>query len=98
MTVSVAIRAYRREWLGGAIASVLRQTWRDFDLIVYDDARDLEDVVARFDDPRVRYVRAEKKLEASGRFAAAVALCRGRYIGLLDDDDRYEPAFIGRLC
>jgi glycosyltransferase involved in cell wall biosynthesis len=95
--VSIAIRAFRRTWLDAAIASVLDQTWRDLELIVYDDAHDLEDVVARFGDPRVRYVRAEKKLEASGRFAAAVALCRGRYIGLLDDDDRYEPAFIERL-
>ncbi|HUP62347.1 MAG TPA: glycosyltransferase family 2 protein [Thermoanaerobaculia bacterium] len=96
--VSIAIRAFRRTWLDAAIASVLGQTWRDLELIVYDDAGDLEDVVARFDDPRVRYVRAEQKLEASGRFAAAVALCRGRTIGLLDDDDRYEPAFIERLA
>jgi glycosyltransferase involved in cell wall biosynthesis len=95
--VSVAIRAYRRDWLGGAIASVLGQTWRDLDLVVYDDAGDLGDIVAAFDDHRIRYVRAEKKMETSGRFAAAVALCRGRYIGVLDDDDRYEPEFVERL-
>ncbi len=95
--VSVAIRAYRRAWLGGAIASVLGQTWRDLELVVYDDAGDLEDVAAAFHDHRLRYVRAEKKLETSGRFAAAVALCRGRYIGVLDDDDRYEPEFVERL-
>jgi glycosyltransferase involved in cell wall biosynthesis len=96
-TVSVAIRAYRRDWLGGAIASVLAQTWRDLELVIYDDAGDLEDVVAAFDDARIRYVRATKKLEASGRFAAAIAHCRGRYIGVLDDDDRYEPLFLERL-
>jgi glycosyltransferase involved in cell wall biosynthesis len=95
--VSVAIRAYRRDWLGGAIASVVAQTWRDFELVIYDDAGDLEDIVAGFTDPRIRYVRAAKKFEASGRFAAAIALCRGRYIGVLDDDDRYEPRFLERL-
>jgi glycosyltransferase involved in cell wall biosynthesis len=95
--VSVAIRAYRRDWLPGAIASVLAQTWRDLELVIYDDAGDLEDIVAGFTDPRLRYVRAAKKLEASGRFAAAIALCRGRYIGVLDDDDRYEPRFLERL-
>lgn len=95
--VSVAIRAYRRDWLGGAIASVLAQTWRDFELVIYDDAGDLEDLAAGFSDPRIRYVRAAAKLEASGRFAAAIALCRGRYIGVLDDDDRYEPRFLERL-
>ena len=95
--VSVAIRAYRRDWLGGAIASVLAQTWRDFELVIYDDAGDLEDVVAAFTDARIRYIRAAKKLEASGRFSAAIAHCRGRYIGVLDDDDRYEPRFLERL-
>ncbi|HSY48855.1 MAG TPA: glycosyltransferase family 2 protein [Thermoanaerobaculia bacterium] len=95
--VSIAIRAYRRAWLGGAIASVLGQTWRDLELVIYDDAGDLEDIAASFHDDRLRYVRAEEKTGTSGRFAAAVALCRGRYIGVLDDDDRYEPELVERL-
>lgn len=95
--VSIAIRAFRREWLPGAIESVLAQSWRDLELVVYDDARDLDDVVRRFDDPRVRYVRAERKLGASGRYSAALALCRGRYVGLLDDDDRYDRRFVETL-
>jgi glycosyltransferase involved in cell wall biosynthesis len=36
-------------------------------------------------------------MEASGRFKAAVAFCSGRYIGVLDDDDAYEPDFVARL-
>lgn len=95
--VSIAIRAYRRRWLAEAIGSVLAQSWRDLELVIYDDAGNLHDVAARFEDPRQRYVRAGNKLEASGRFAAATALCRGKYIGLLDDDDRYEPRFVERL-
>ena len=95
--VSIAIRAYRRRWLGGAIESVLRQTWRDLELIIYDDAGDLEDLAASFGDSRLRYVRAAKKLQASGRYSAAVSECRGSYIGVLDDDDRYEPRFVERL-
>jgi glycosyltransferase involved in cell wall biosynthesis len=98
VSVSIAIRAYRRRWLGEAIDSVLRQSWRDLELVIYDDAGDLDDVAASFDDARIRYVRAATKLQASGRFAAAVALCRGRYVGVLDDDDRYEPAFVERLA
>ena len=96
--VSVAIRAFRRDWLPGAIASVLAQTWRDLELVIYDDAGDLEDVVATFRDPRIRYARASAKLGASGRFTAAVSLCRGDYIGVLDDDDRYDPRFVERLA
>src|ERR1043165_1013161 len=95
--VSIAIRAFRRRWLGDAIASVLQQNVRDLELIVYDDAGDLDDVVTAFDDPRIRYVRATEKLEASGRFLAALSHCRGTYVGLLDDDDAYAPDFVATL-
>jgi glycosyltransferase involved in cell wall biosynthesis len=95
--VSIAIRAYRQRWLAEAIASVLAQTHRDLELIVYDDAGDLEPIAASFADARIRYHRAAVKRQASGRFMAAIGLCRGRYLGVLDDDDRYEPEFVERL-
>ncbi len=96
-SVSIAIRAYRRRWLAEAIASVLAQTYADLELIVYDDAGDLADVVESFRDPRLRYHRASEHLPGAGRYKAALALCRGAYLGVLDDDDRYEPEFVERL-
>ena len=96
--VSIAIRAFRRRWLDAAISSVLDQTWRDLELVVYDDAGDLREAAERFGDPRLRYHRPSRKLAASGRFAAAVGLCRGEFIGLLDDDDVYEPSFVAELA
>lgn len=95
--VSVAIRAFRRRWLGDAIASVLAQTHRDLELVVYDDAGDLEEVTSAAADARIRYVRASARHGASGRFDAAVRLCRGDFIALLDDDDYYAPGFVERL-
>jgi hypothetical protein len=96
-TVSIAIRAFRRRWLAEAIASVLAQTYRDLELVIYDDAGDLEAVATATGDPRVRYHRAEERRTASGRFTAAVAQCRGEYIGILDDDDAYAPDFVAAL-
>lgn len=95
--VSIAIRAYRRRWLPDAIRSVLGQTFTNLELVIYDDAGDLEDVARAAADARVVYHRAGQRFQASGRFREAVTRCRGRYIGVLDDDDRYEPAFIARL-
>lgn len=96
--VSIAIRAFRRRWLGEAIASVLAQTHHDLELIVYDDAGDLEPLATATGDPRVRYYRADRRRTASGRFAAAVALCHGAYVGILDDDDAYAPDFVAALA
>jgi glycosyltransferase involved in cell wall biosynthesis len=95
--VSIAIRAFRRRWLAEAIESVLSQTERDLELVIYDDAGDLEDVATSFGDGRVRYHRPDAKRGPSGRFAAAVELCRGELIGVLDDDDRYAPCFVARM-
>jgi glycosyltransferase involved in cell wall biosynthesis len=96
--VSIAIRAFRRRWLAEAIASVLAQTHRDLELIIYDDAGDLEDLAVAARDPRVRYHAADTRRSASGRFAAAAALCRGEYMGLLDDDDADAPDFVATLA
>jgi GT2 family glycosyltransferase len=95
--VSIAIRAFRRRWLAEAIASVLAQTHGDLELVIYDDAGDLEALATATGDPRVRYHRADDRRTASGRFTGAVALCRGEYIGILDDDDVYAPGFVAAL-
>ncbi len=97
-SVSIAIRAFRRRWLAEAIASVLAQTHRDLELVIYDDAGDHEALATATGDPRVRYHRADRPRTASGRFAAAVALCRGAFVGVLDDDDAYGPDFVARLA
>jgi glycosyltransferase involved in cell wall biosynthesis len=95
--VSIAIRAYRPQWLECAIASVLSQSFADLELILYDDAGAFEELCASFDDTRMRYHRPSEKRTTSGRFAAALSLCKGEFVGLLDDDDAYEPQFVGRL-
>lgn len=92
--MSIGVRAWRGETLPAAIESVLAQSHEDLELIVGDDAGDLEDVVARFDDPRVRYVRNPTRLGLSGNARALMAAARGRYIGLLDDDDRMLPGYL----
>jgi hypothetical protein len=95
--VSVAIRAFRRQWLADAIHSVLTQTFADLELVLYDCAGDLEPVAAAARDSRVRYYRGGSAPDPSARFRAAVGRCRGRFVALLDDDDRYEPGFLAQL-
>jgi glycosyltransferase involved in cell wall biosynthesis len=101
VTASICIRGWRRDTLPRAIESVLAQGLDDVEVIVGDDGGDVADVVARFDDPRVRYRRSEAPMTMSAHVRALLSEARGRYVGLLDDDDRLLPGYldatIGRL-
>jgi glycosyltransferase involved in cell wall biosynthesis len=96
-TFSVAIRGFRADLLREAIASVLAQTYEDFEVVVYDDRGDLDRIVDEFGDARVRHFHARSGETNSSKVRSALTLCRGRYLGSLDDDDRYEPAFLERV-
>lgn len=80
-------------WLREALDSVYRQTLRDFEVVVADDASndDTQAVVAARTDPRLRYLRHPRPLGVAGNRNACLAVARGRYIAWLDADDRYHP-------
>jgi O-antigen biosynthesis protein len=95
-TVSVVLPTRdRADVVGAAIASVLAQTWPALELWVVDDGSTdgTDEVVARFDDPRVHHV----VLEAGGVSRARnVGLERatGRYVAYLDSDNTWEPTHL----
>ncbi|MDV7390561.1 glycosyltransferase family 2 protein, partial [Arthrospira platensis SPKY1] len=79
--MSIVMPTYKRaHLLGGAIENVLAQSFRDFELIVVDDNSpdDTPQVVARFDDPRIRYVRNEPNLRLPRALNRGFALARGQ--------------------
>jgi filamentous hemagglutinin family protein len=93
--VSLVITTYNREqFLGAAIASVLQQTYSDFELLVWDDGStdgsvELAQSYARQDN-RVRVIAAEHlgRVEA---LRAAIAQTQGTYLGWIDSDDLLAP-------
>src|SRR5687767_3754171 len=90
----------RAEWLGGAIESVLAQTYRDFRLVVSDNGSTdgTAAVVEGFDDPRIEYVRRapELDLDLNAHFNLCFEECRTELVCTMPDDDRVEPAFLER--
>jgi hypothetical protein len=77
-----------------AVASVLRQSFRDFELIVAGDCctDDSEAVVKSFGDARVRWLNlSENSGSKSLPINAAVELARGNYIAYLAHDDLWHP-------
>jgi hypothetical protein len=96
--VSVCIRAYDRPaGLTAAIASVLSQTYRDFEIVVSDDSGRMGPVAASFQDARVRYHPNPDPAGPAANLRRAASLARGRLLAILNDDDSWEPAFLATV-
>ncbi len=95
--VSVIIPTYNRAGLlEKTINSVLSQTYHDFELLILDDgSRDkTEEIVRRFDDSRIRYIKHETNIGFTANWTYGVKSARGKYLSILGDDDLYLPDFI----
>jgi glycosyltransferase involved in cell wall biosynthesis len=79
-------------WLGGAIASILAQTYGDWELIIGDNAStdDVRSVVA-VDDGRVRYHRWDESVDVIASWNRTASLCRGTWMVPIGADDRLLP-------
>lgn len=96
--VSVIIPNYNHaRFLGGAIRSVLNQTYRPVEIIVVDDgSTDNSGEVAAAFGNQIRYIY---QTNAGLSAARNTGLCaaKGEFIGVLDADDMYEPNFLETL-
>lgn len=98
-TISVIIPLYnRRDEIGRAIASALRQSRAPHEIVVVDDAsRDgSAEAVAALGDKRVRLVRHERNQGAAAARNTGIAAAKGEWIALLDSDDEWEPEKLAR--
>lgn len=84
--------------LQDSIASVLGQTWQDFEIVVSDNASedDTETVVRSFGDPRIVYVRNLRNVGATANINKCFATTRGEFIALCPDDDLMLPDNLAR--
>jgi len=84
-----------------AVASVLAQSERDFELLVIDNNRRTPPVAANPvsdapPDPRLRIVSGAGATNAAGVRNVGLAAARGEWIAYLDDDDTYRPEKLAR--
>lgn len=97
--ISICIPTYNRAHiLPYAVNSVLNQTYRDFELIICDDASpdNTAEVLAQWDDPRIRYIRHPQNIQRSRNMRSGYAAAQGRYFIKFDDDDALTPTFLER--
>ena len=88
-TISILIPVSGVNWLNTCISSVLRQSFRDFELIIGDDTESdhAGAIVRRWGDPRIRYIRNSTPLGLIENRNYLLSICRGRFVKILSDRD-----------
>ena len=95
-TVSVIIPTYNRAHLiSRAIQSVLKQTYKDFEVIVIDDGStdNTEYIIKQFQDKdnRIRYIKHKKNKGGAAARNTGIKAANAEYIAFQDSDDEWFP-------
>ena len=99
--VSVGMPVYNGErYLRAALDSVLAQTFRDFELIISDNAStDATEEICReyaARDPRIRYSRNDENIGPARNGNRTIQLATGEYFKSAHHDDLCAPEFLAR--
>ncbi len=88
MKVSIVIPTYNNlEYLPETIESCLAQTYKDFEIILVDDAS-TEDIYSYVKNiPKITYIRNEKNMGPGYSRNVGVEASSGELISLIDSDD-----------
>src|SRR5215216_775869 len=75
--------------VAAAIASILRQTYRDFELLVIDDGSSdrSRDIARSFDDSRIRVLANERNVGLASSLNRGLNAAKGDLIARQDADD-----------
>lgn len=80
-------------YIRDAVDSILAQTFTDFELVVVNDGStdDTLDILAEYDDSRIRVVSHEKNLGRPYARNTALDVAKGEYVAWMDADDISLP-------
>lgn len=99
---SFVLPAYKARFFREALDSILSQTYKDFELIIVNDAspEDLESIVNSYDDPRIRYYVNEENIggmDLVAQWNHCLEYATGEYIILASDDDVYHLEYLEKM-
>lgn len=91
--VTVLLPVYNNENINICIDSVLKQTFKDFELLIIDNASTDKtvEVIKSYDDSRIRLVINDENIGPTGSLNKGVNLAEGKYIARIDADDLMLP-------
>ena len=93
---SILIPAFKVSYLKECIESILAQIYKNFEVIIVDDASpyDICSIVSQFNDERIRYYRNEVGFGAYnvvGNWNKCLGFATGDYVICMGDDDMLLP-------
>ena len=101
--ISVVVTCYNcRDYIGDAIRSVARQTLRDFECVIVDDASTddsaavVRQLLDELGDPRFSLIRLDKNVGQTGATRRGLAATRATFVCFLDSDDMWNDDFLER--
>ncbi len=92
--ITVLMPTYNGEkYLKDSIASILNQTFKDFELLIINDGspEKTDKIIESFHDERIRYIKNQTNIGISQSSNLGLSLARGRYIARQDHDDIALP-------
>lgn len=96
--LTICVPTYNRpEYLEQCLYSILDQSFREFRLIILDNAseKDYSGVISKFNDPRINYIRNRTNLGHSGNWKKALQVSsESEYVIIFHDDDLMHPKLI----
>lgn len=99
---SFVLPAYKARYLKEAIESILNQTYKNFELIIVNDAspENVGPIVSSYDDERIQYYVNHENLGSKDLVAQwnhSISFAKGEYLILASDDDIYMPQYLEKM-
>lgn len=93
MKFSILVPSYKSKYFKECIDSILDQTYRDFEIVIVNDAspEDLDSIVALYNDERILYYKNENNcgvLNVVDNWNKCLEFASGNYVICMGDDDR----------
>ncbi len=91
--ISIIMPTYNcAKFIKETIQSVINQTYENWELVIVDDCSNdnTEEIVASFNDKRIKYHRLEKNSGAAVARTTAMKMATGNYMAFLDSDDLWK--------
>ncbi|MEH2173429.1 glycosyltransferase family 2 protein [Nostoc sp.] len=98
--VSIVIPTYNRpDYLKQAIASAIKQTYQNIEIIISDNcsSENPQALVASFGDSRIRFWRHQQNVGMLANQQHGFNMAQGKYVASLHDDDIWNEDFLAKL-